>query len=147
MDDSECEKAYSNASMYICGGYEAGGQDTCQGDSGGPLFCQTGNGNSWYVAGVISHGKGCALPNSPSFYTRVSFYQNWINGVIENGPILDMRTAQATCPSGLTCDQGRCVGETELCDFSYECFDGLDEKYCTPKVRNYCEMPDEIMNK
>ena len=59
------------------------------GDSGGPLFCRDMDQSreTWYLAGIISHGKGCALANSASFYTRVAQYQDWIddmmNGLVE----------------------------------------------------------------
>lgn len=32
----------------------------------------------WYVAGIVSHGEGCARPNEPGAYTRVSLFLNWI---------------------------------------------------------------------
>ena len=60
----------------------APGQDACQGDSGGPMVVSDGEG--WYkVGGVVSWGNGCGLPNYPGVYARVSFFENWIRGIVE----------------------------------------------------------------
>jgi secreted trypsin-like serine protease len=59
--------AIDPASM-ICAG--RGNRDACQGDSGGPLFTATGDG--FVQVGVISSGLGCADPDYPGVYARVS---------------------------------------------------------------------------
>ncbi|TWW81336.1 Prostasin [Takifugu flavidus] len=66
----------------ICAGVLAGGKDSCQGDSGGPLVSKQGN--KWIQSGIVSFGFGCALPNLPGVYSRVSSYQSWINSHISS---------------------------------------------------------------
>ncbi|XP_034448543.1 serine protease 27-like [Hippoglossus hippoglossus] len=69
----------------ICAGLRAGGKDSCQGDSGGPMVSKQNS--RWIQEGVVSFGEGCALPNFPGVYTRVSRYQAWINShVTTNQP-------------------------------------------------------------
>jgi len=55
--------------------------DRCSMDSGGPLVCQ-GRGGQWTVYGITSWGAGCAMPEYPGVWARVSKVVNWIEDIM-----------------------------------------------------------------
>ena len=69
------------AEHMFCAGFRAGGRDTCQGDSGGPYMIAIDG--RWYLVGVISWGRGCAMPNRYGVYMNVGHYHNWIIDTIK----------------------------------------------------------------
>ena len=65
----------------ICAGFfDRGGVDTCQGDSGGPLIVDDTKGKT--LVGLTSFGNGCALPGNPGIYTRISYFNPWIDRMV-----------------------------------------------------------------
>ncbi|XP_053370403.1 serine protease 27-like [Clarias gariepinus] len=85
VSNSDCETDYGSGSItdnMICAGLTQGGKDSCQGDSGGPMVVKVNE--SWIQAGIVSFGYGCAQPNFPGVYTRVSQYEDWIDNIISS---------------------------------------------------------------
>eukprot|EP00002_Diphylleia_rotans_P008159 TRINITY_DN178_c0_g1_i8.p1 TRINITY_DN178_c0_g1~~TRINITY_DN178_c0_g1_i8.p1 ORF type:complete len:404 (-),score=65.59 TRINITY_DN178_c0_g1_i8:124-1335(-) len=66
----------------ICAGLVEGGKDTCQGDSGGPLFFPTETGP--ILAGDTSFGYGCASPDMPGVYGRLTAALPYIDAIVNN---------------------------------------------------------------
>ncbi|XP_067334288.1 transmembrane protease serine 9-like [Channa argus] len=98
VGNRQCNCDYGVGSItdnMLCAGLSVGGKDACQGDSGGPMVSKQ-NGR-WIQAGIVSSGKGCAEPDFPGVYTRVSQYQSWINSVItSNQPTFITFTSPGT---------------------------------------------------
>jgi len=83
VDDCNKPNRYSGdieGDVMFCAGVNGGGKDSCQGDSGGPLVIR--NGNEHIQVGVVSWGYGCARPNFPGVYARVSSAKDWIRSVV-----------------------------------------------------------------
>lgn len=87
LSRSECEKQYLGTRNFdagvqdsqLCIGSVRGGQDACQGDSGGPIQVITEpKGCTYDVLAVTSTGAACGIGRSPSIYTRVASYIDWI---------------------------------------------------------------------
>ncbi|KAJ8686922.1 hypothetical protein QAD02_022716 [Eretmocerus hayati] len=84
VSNSKCKSMFLRAGrnesipeIFLCAGYENGGQDSCQGDSGGPLQVR-GKDGRYFLAGIISWGIGCAEANLPGVCTRISKFVPWI---------------------------------------------------------------------
>ncbi|XP_037784035.1 venom protease-like isoform X2 [Penaeus monodon] len=84
-----CQRSYSQLQLGMritltdsqmrAGG---GNGDSCTGDSGGPLNYYDINTRRFYIAGIVSFGFGCGLPDFPGVYTRVGAYLHWIENTL-----------------------------------------------------------------
>ncbi|XP_063776869.1 plasma kallikrein-like [Pseudophryne corroboree] len=75
----ECQESYKKEKLgdkVLCAGYRQGQIDSCKGDSGGPLSCEVDK--TWYLIGITSWGEGCAQPDKPGVYTKVTEFTDWI---------------------------------------------------------------------
>ncbi|XP_037068991.1 serine protease 44-like [Pollicipes pollicipes] len=82
MENADCQSDYAADRIgitrrMVCAAYPEGGKDSCQGDSGGPMAV-VGDNDIYTQVGVVSFGKGCALPGYPGVYARVSEFGDWI---------------------------------------------------------------------
>ncbi|KAM8711109.1 hypothetical protein ACLKA7_000271 [Drosophila subpalustris] len=81
VSNADCDKDYGGDritdSMLCAGVRGVGGKDACQGDSGGPLIVDH------KLHGVVSWGYGCADPNYPGVYAKVSYLHAWINSKVK----------------------------------------------------------------
>lgn len=77
----KCRKLYKLynkvTSKMICASYEDSPRDSCSGDSGGPLICNK------KLSGIVSWGKGCALPKFPGVYVSIPMYLEWIEQTLK----------------------------------------------------------------
>ncbi|XP_016400737.1 tryptase-like [Sinocyclocheilus rhinocerous] len=101
VDNDQCNTLLGSGSVtsnMMCAGLMEGGKDTCQGDSGGPMVSKQCS--VWVQSGITSWGYGCADPNAPGVYTRVSQYQSWItNNIGQNLPGFVTFSPTSTCQS------------------------------------------------
>lgn len=71
----------------ICAGVDGGGKDACGGDSGGPLTVIVDGRH--ILVGLTSFGEGCARPDKPGVYTRVTSFLDFILENISDGRFCD----------------------------------------------------------
>ena len=85
VSNQDCADAYAAAfteidDTHIC--TQEAGVDVCVADSGGPLLVLegglAGGGSNFVQVGITSFGIGCADPDFPGVFTRVSEYAEWI---------------------------------------------------------------------
>ncbi len=82
----------------VCAGFQAGGIDACVGDSGGPLMALEAG--EFRQVGVVSFGRGCALPDLYGIYTHAGYYSTWINELVSGQ--VDIRVSEPPANSVTT---------------------------------------------
>ena len=135
VSNKECQKIYTVLGrtiedFHMCAGYIGGGlaRDGCSYDSGSGLMfdktehiplnddikCQ----GPWILAGILNGGRLCGnTPITPSYYTRVSNFVQWIEDKINEGS--DRRRRDVAQPTE----------EFLNVDTSLMFFNGLSHKY------------------
>ncbi|EJY57924.1 AAEL016971-PA [Aedes aegypti] len=126
-----CKHKNDRDGLAICAAEMSGGHDACQGDSGGPFACiSVSSPHEWYLAGVVSHGEGCARPNEPGVYTRVALFNDWIQR--KTREVLTSSSTRQDCP-GFQCSVGVsfCIPRQKRCNGKVDCLGGEDELSCS----------------
>ncbi|KAB7496398.1 Azurocidin [Armadillidium nasatum] len=80
-DDALCRERYKQnfVGNQLCIGGSEEGFDTCNGDSGAPLIMAGPDGPPFIEVGIASFGPfPCGIKGSPSVYTNVARYRDWI---------------------------------------------------------------------
>jgi len=124
----QCNVAYGGEVLdgMLCAGFPAGGVDSCQGDSGGPLFA-VGSDGKHILTGIVSWGRGCALPGFPGVYTRLSSYTDWL---CDKANLFCSSTSPPSPPPSGCVDNPNYIQRGERCSAwaGYSC-DDADSRY------------------
>jgi len=100
----------------------------CQGDSGGPLHCRN-NGGEWKLVGATSWGIPICTVSSPSMYSRVSYFAQWISDA--------MAGRAGVSPSGGGGNGGGGGGGGVCRDYMREC-PYYVQMCMRPDIQHYC---------
>ena len=82
--------SYYDAALQLCAGEPTTWASSCMGDSGGPLYvvsngsanADADDGSVRHVqVGIVAWGEACGTEQSPTVYTRISHYRDWLEQV------------------------------------------------------------------
>ncbi|CAF1544966.1 unnamed protein product, partial [Adineta steineri] len=74
--DQNCKQIIGDNESQFC----AGSYNGEQGDSGGPILYWTGA--YWEQQGIVGYNFDCGRPGYPGTYTRLSYYWQWMEDIL-----------------------------------------------------------------
>ncbi|CAF4135531.1 unnamed protein product [Rotaria sp. Silwood2] len=76
-----CAQYISDIDVQFCAGVYEGSKGPCNGDSGGPVLQWLDD--HWEQVGIASYVvRGCAAVGHPSVYTRLTYFHDWIEWIM-----------------------------------------------------------------
>ncbi|XP_042869820.1 transmembrane protease serine 9-like isoform X2 [Penaeus japonicus] len=86
---TECQKAVQSEALpgikrspdsFLCS-RDTNAASACYGslDGGSPLACEVGG--RWFLSGLVSWSRGCAVSGGPTVYTRLASFTDWFQGI------------------------------------------------------------------